>query len=63
MAKRAQPSDEFDSPWKEALDSFFEAFLAFLHRGPLGAHVDAVESEWLAAQGGAPYPFEVRRTT
>jgi len=40
-----------------------EVFLAFLHRGPLGAHVDAVDSEWLAAQGGAPIPFEVRRTT
>jgi acylphosphatase len=40
-----------------------ELFLAFLRRGPLGAHVDAVESEWLAAQGNAPHPFEVRRTT
>jgi acylphosphatase len=40
-----------------------EVFLAFLHRGPLGAHVDAVDSEWLAAQGGAPFPFEVRSTT
>jgi acylphosphatase len=40
-----------------------EAFLAFLQRGPLGAHVDAVDSEWLAAQGNAPHPFEVRRTT
>jgi acylphosphatase len=40
-----------------------EAFLAFLQKGPLGAHVDAVDSEWLAAQGNAPHPFEVRRTT
>jgi acylphosphatase len=40
-----------------------EVFLAFLHRGPLGAHVDAVQSEWTAAQGDAPFPFEVRRTT
>ena len=40
-----------------------ETFLAFLHRGPLGAHVDAVDSEWLPAHGGAPFPFEVRRTT
>jgi acylphosphatase len=40
-----------------------ESFLAFLHRGPLGAHVDAVESEWLVGEGGAPFPFEVRRTT
>jgi acylphosphatase len=39
-----------------------ETFLAFLHRGPLGAHVDAVESDWPAAQGSAPFPFEVRRT-
>jgi acylphosphatase len=39
-----------------------ESFLAFLQRGPLGAHVDAVDSEWLPAQGGAPFPFEVRRT-
>jgi acylphosphatase len=43
--------------------SQLELFLAFLHRGPLGAHVDTVQSEWLAAQGSAPYPFEVRRTT
>jgi acylphosphatase len=40
-----------------------ETFLAFLHTGPLGAHVDAVESDWPAVQGNAPYPFEVRRTT
>jgi len=40
-----------------------ELFLAFLHRGPLGAHVAAVEAEWAAAQGTPPYPFEVRRTT
>lgn len=40
-----------------------ETFLAFLHKGPLGAHVDAVESDWPAAVGDAPYPFEVRRTT
>jgi acylphosphatase len=40
-----------------------EVFLTFLHRGPLGAHVDAVDVEWLPAQGSAPFPFEVRRTT
>jgi acylphosphatase len=40
-----------------------ESFLAFLQRGPLGAHVDAVDSEWLPAAGGAPFPYEVRRTT
>jgi len=40
-----------------------ETFLSFLRRGPLGAHVDAVSAEWLDAQGEAPHPFEVRRTT
>jgi acylphosphatase len=40
-----------------------ETFLSFLQRGPLGAHVDAVEAQWLAPQGGGPHPFEVRRTT
>jgi acylphosphatase len=40
-----------------------ERFLAFLQRGPLGAHVEAVEARWLPAQGDAPFPFEVRRTT
>jgi acylphosphatase len=40
-----------------------ETFLAFLQRGPLGAHVDAVDAEWLPAEGSAPNPFEVRRTT
>jgi acylphosphatase len=39
-----------------------ETFLSFLHRGPLGAHVDSVEAEWLPPQGGGP-PFEVRRTS
>jgi acylphosphatase len=40
-----------------------ESFLAFLHRGPWGAHVDGVDAHWSAAAGGAPFPFEVRRTT
>ena len=40
-----------------------ETFLSFLHRGPLGAHVDAVEAQWLSPQGGGPQPFEVRRTS
>ena len=39
-----------------------EAFLSFLHRGPLGAKVEGVEVEWLPPQGAAP-PFEVRRTS
>ncbi|NJN68756.1 MAG: transposase, partial [Chloroflexaceae bacterium] len=25
------PSDDYDSPWKEALETFFEAFMAFFH--------------------------------
>jgi hypothetical protein len=29
MAKQTNPTDDFDSPWKEALDEFLEAFLAF----------------------------------
>jgi hypothetical protein len=29
MAKRRSKSADFDSPWKEALDQFLEAFLAF----------------------------------
>jgi acylphosphatase len=40
-----------------------ETFLSFLRRGPLGAHVDAVEAHWLSPQGGGPQPFEVRRTS
>lgn len=40
-----------------------ETFLAFLHRGPLGAHVDGVDARWLTPEGAAPFPFEVRRTT
>jgi acylphosphatase len=40
-----------------------ETFLSFLRRGPLGAHVDAVEAQWLPPQGGGPQPFEVRRTS
>jgi acylphosphatase len=40
-----------------------ETFLSFLQRGPLGAHVDAVEAQWLPPQGGGPHPFEVRRTS
>ena len=39
-----------------------ETFLSFLHRGPLGAHVSAVEERWLPPQGGA-LTFEVRRTS
>jgi acylphosphatase len=40
-----------------------EEFVAFLHRGPLGAHVDTVAVEWLAAQTPARETFEVRRTS
>jgi acylphosphatase len=38
-------------------------FLSFLRAGPPGAHVVAVSEDWLDAQGLAPLPFEVRRTT
>lgn len=39
-----------------------QAFLSFLKQGPRGARVTNVEAEWLPAEGGAPTPFEVRRT-
>jgi acylphosphatase len=52
-------SVEVDAEGDEAT---LRAFSAFLHRGPLGAHVQAVNEEWLPAAGGAPMPFEVRRT-
>jgi acylphosphatase len=39
-----------------------DEFLSFLQRGPLGAHVDAVDAQWLPPQGGARF-FEVRRTS
>jgi len=36
-------------------------FLAYLRRGPLGAHVTSVIEDWSEEQG-APVPFQVRRT-
>jgi acylphosphatase len=47
----------------EGAPEALETFLSFLHRGPLGAHVDGVDAEWLAPQGGGAFPFEVRRTS
>jgi acylphosphatase len=43
--------------------SALETFLAFLYRGPLGAKVDSVDADWLPPEDGAPFPFELRRTT
>lgn len=36
-------------------------FVAFLHEGPRGAHVTAVDVEWLAPAAGLT-SFELRRT-
>jgi acylphosphatase len=36
-------------------------FLAYLNRGPWGAHVTSVAADWDDAQG-APIPFQVKRT-
>jgi acylphosphatase len=35
--------------------------VAFLRRGPLGAHVTSVAEDWVEAEG-APMPFQVKRT-
>jgi acylphosphatase len=60
VRNRADGSVEVEAEGpREAL----EMFLSFLQRGPLGAHVEAVDAEWLAPRGGAPLPFEVRRTS
>ena len=40
-----------------------DELVGFLNRGPLGAHVHTVAVDWLPAQGEAPVPFEVRRTS
>jgi acylphosphatase len=60
VRNRADGTVEVDA---EGDRTHLESFLAFLQRGPLGAHVDAVDADWPAPQGGAPFPFEVRRTT
>jgi acylphosphatase len=36
-------------------------FLAYLHRGPLGARVAGVVADWSEEQG-APTPFQFKRT-
>ena len=36
-------------------------FVAYLHRGPWGAHVTSVVADWAPVQG-APMPFQVKRT-
>jgi acylphosphatase len=38
-----------------------ELFVAYLHRGPWGAHVSSVVLDWDEVQG-APMPFQVKRT-
>jgi acylphosphatase len=39
-----------------------DALLAFLRKGPAGAHVESITVEWSEADG-EPYPFEVRRSS
>jgi acylphosphatase len=45
----------------EGAESKLRLFLAYLHRGPWGAHVTSVAVDWDEAQG-APIPFQVKRT-
>jgi acylphosphatase len=59
VRNRADGSVEVEA---EGPAAALDEFLSFLHRGPLGAHVDAVDAEWLPPQGGASL-FEVRRTS
>jgi acylphosphatase len=45
----------------EGTEPKLQLFLAYLHRGPWGAHVSSVLADWDGAQG-APMPFQFRRT-
>ena len=45
----------------EGAEAKLNLFLAYLHRGPLGAHVSSVAADWDDAQG-APMPFQFKRT-
>jgi acylphosphatase len=47
----------------EGDDKPLDDFVAYLHKGPLGAHVDSVAVDWLPPQGEARETFEVRRTS
>jgi acylphosphatase len=60
VRNRADGSVEVEA---QGEDQALEAFVAFLHRGPLGAHVDSVAVDWLPPQGEDREPFEVRRTS
>ena len=46
----------------EGDEAVLEEFLDYLRRGPRGAHVDAVDAQWLTPQGDLVSPFQVRRT-
>jgi acylphosphatase len=45
----------------EGAEAKLNLFLAYLNRGPLGAHVTSVVADWDDAQG-APMPFQFKRT-
>ena len=45
----------------EGVEAKLNLFLAYLHRGPWGAHVTSVVVDWDDARG-APMPFQVKRT-
>jgi acylphosphatase len=45
----------------EGAEAKLNLFLAYLHRGPWGAHVRSVAVDWADAQG-APMPFQVKHT-
>ncbi|MGA7740372.1 MAG: acylphosphatase [Polyangia bacterium] len=45
----------------EGAEPKLNLFLAYLRRGPLGAHVAGVVEDWSDEQG-APIPFQVKRT-
>jgi acylphosphatase len=45
----------------EGSEPKLKLLLAYLHRGPWGAHVTSVVDDWDGAQG-APMPFQVLRT-
>jgi acylphosphatase len=45
----------------EGAEAKLNLLLAYLNRGPWGAHVSSVVVDWAEAQG-APMPFQVKRT-
>ncbi len=45
----------------EGPDPQLRLFLDYLHHGPRGAHVTAVNEDWSEEQG-APMPFQIKRT-